>query len=541
MGQGHSRIKALGGFARFLNGNWQREVILIDTLRIFEEVIGCIRASGYLVENGNFELKAKIGEPIDLDSSEVVCSANKILSILNDEEYDCEAISLNDRGLYVIPLTSGKGSIGFILFEIAKLAENQMELAATVATVASMALKNADQSQERVKIDDIVATFASGHNMEDSYVLFADKLKQIVHFDLFSIVIPDPFRSNQLVVYGSGESGFRTDRVPYVGSGSALVINTGDTIVEDDLAENRSFVEDDILLSRGIRCILRAPLISKGKTFGTLNIGSRLPDIFFRREVDVATEIASKIGPAVENALVYDDINRKLSQALIRIENNYSSTLNAMAMMLDKRDTGTMGHSFRVIQYASTIAGKMGVESKELENIRLGSLLHDIGKLAIPDAILFKSGTLNERELAVMRDHPRIGAEMVSKVEFLSPAVPIVLHHHEWFNGNGYPDGLKKAEIPLGARVFALADAFDAMTSDRPYRDGLPLEKAVQELARCKAVQFCPDCVDAFNLISHTELMSIFSECQVEVTFRSPELAGQDLKWEVAHNLAYGN
>jgi len=175
MGQGHSRIKALGGFARFLNGNWQREVILIDTLRIFEEVIGCIRASGYLVENGNFELKAKIGEPIDLDSSEVVCSANKILSILNDEEYDCEAISLNDRGLYVIPLTSGKGSIGFILFEIAKLAENQMELAATVATVASMALKNADQSQERVKIDDIVATFASGHNMEDSYVLFANR------------------------------------------------------------------------------------------------------------------------------------------------------------------------------------------------------------------------------------------------------------------------------------------------------------------------------------------------------------------------------
>ncbi len=539
MGQGRSPIQAVGEFARFLNGNWQREVLLIETLRMFEEVIGCIRASGYLVENGSFELKAKIGVPIALDSLEIISSVNKHLSIFSSEEYYHKAMSLNDRGLYIVPLTSGKGSIGLILFEIGEFTQDQMDLAAMVAIVASMALRNASQTEERANIDDIVLTFASGLDLEVSYELFSEKLKQIVPVDLITIIIPDPFRSSHLMVYGGGKNNFQKKRIPYVGSGSALVINTGDTFVEDDLAENRSFVEDEMLLERGIRCTMRAPLTSKGKTFGTLNICSCLPNVYTRREVDLITEIAGKIGSAVENALVYEAINKKLSQALIQIENNYSATLNAMALMLDKRDAGTKGHSFRVIRYASAIAEKMGVSSQDLENIRLGSLLHDIGKLAIPDAILFKPGRLSASELSVMRTHPKVGAEMVSKIEFLSPAAPIVLHHHEWFNGKGYPDGLKKEEIPFGARVFAIADAFDAMTSDRPYRAGLPLEEAARELGRCKASQFCPDCVEAFNRITETELMSIYSECQAEVTFRSPELAGQDLK-ELAQNLAYG-
>lgn len=540
MGQGRSPIQAVGEFARFLNGNWQREVILIETLRMFEEVIGCIRASGYLVNNGSFELKAKIGELIDLDSLEIKSSVKKHLSIFSSEEYYHEAMALNNRGLYIVPLTSEKGSIGLILFEIAEFTQNKMDVAAMVVMVASMALRNAAQAEARANIDEIVLTFSSGLDLEVSYELFCEKLKQMIPVDLITITIPDPFQSNQLMVYGGGKNNFQKNKVPYVGSGPALVINMGDTIVENDLAENLSFVEDEMLLKRGIRCAMRAPLTSKGKTFGTLNIGSHLPNVYIRREVDLITEIAGKIGPAVENAMVYEAINKKLSQALIQIEDNYSATLNAMALMLDKRDTGTKGHSFRVIRYAAAIAEKMGVSSQDLENIRLGSLLHDIGKLAIPDAILFKPGRLSECERTVMKTHPRVGAEMVSKIEFLSPAAPIVLHHHEWFNGNGYPNGLKKEEIPFGARVFAVADAFDAMTSDRPYRAGMPLEEAVRELGRCKASQFCPDCVDAFNRITETELMSIYNECQAEVTFRSPELAGQDLKWEVARNLACG-
>jgi len=535
---GQQRIKAFGEFARFLNGNWQREVILIETLRIFEEVIGCIRASGYLVENGDFELKAKLGEPIVLNSLDILNSVDKYVSIFNSEDNYCEAMPLNESGLYITPLISGKDSVGLILFEIAEMSQNQKEMAAMVATMASMALINAGQAQERAKIDDVISTFGSGLNLELSYKLFAQKLKQLVPFDRFSIIIPDQFQSDQLLVYGNAETALQTKNVPYVGSGSALVINTGDTIVEDDLAENRSFIEDEMLLESGIRSALRAPLTSKGKTFGTLNLGSRLPHVFFRREVNLVTEIASKIGPAVENALVYDEVNKKLSQALIRLENNYSTTLNALAMMLDKRDTGTMGHSFRVIRYATEIAKRMGVTSIDLENIRLGSLLHDIGKLAVPDAVLFKAGRLNERELAVMRTHPTIGAEMVSKIEFLSPALPVVLYHHEWYNGNGYPKGLKREEIPLGARIFAIADTFDAITSNRPYRAGLPLERAVEELANCRSSQFCPECVDAFNRISETELINIFNECQKEITFSSPEMVGQDVKWAVAQSLA---
>lgn len=541
VGQGQSRINTLSEFARFLNGNWQREVILIETLRIFKEVVGCPGTSGYLMENGNFELKAKIGAPIVLHTPETFKIREQYLPVFQSRESYCKAVTLNDKGLTLMPLVSGKDLFGFILYETGDLASNQIELAAIVATVASMALKNARQVEEKANIDDIVSTFASGLDLEVSYELFTEKLKHIVPVYLITIILPDPFQSNQLMVYGGGKGKFQKNCIPYLGSGSALVINTGDTIVEDDLAENRSFIEDEMLLGQGLRCVLRAPLTSKGKTFGTLNVGSRLPGVFSRREVDLVTEIAGKIGPAVENALVYDAINKKLSQALIRIENNYSATLNAMAMMLDKRDAGTKGHSFRVIRYASKIAEKMGVSGKELENIRLGSLLHDIGKIAIPDAILFKPGRLNVQEMLVMKNHPRIGADMVSKIDFLSPAAPIVLHHHEWFNGHGYPAGLKKEEIPFGARVFAIADAFDAMTSDRPYRAGLPMEQAIEELAKYKASQFCPECIDAFNKISKADLITMFNDCQTEVTFRSPELAGKVLNWEVAKSLAQGN
>lgn len=540
MAEKKSRIGAIGEFTRFLNGNWQKEVILIETLRIFGEHIGCLRASGYLLENGNFELKAEIGTPIILESLEVLSSVHKYVSIFNGEKTYSEAVILNDQGLCLIPLISDTDPLGLILFEIRDITPNQMELAGIIATVASMALKNAYLAEEKDIIDDIVSTFASGLDLAVYYTSFAEKLKQIAPFDLISITIPDPFQANQLMVYIGGDDAFQTYRFPYVGSGPALVINTGETIVEEDLAESCSFIEDELLLSSGIRCALRAPLISKGKTFGTMNIGSCMPNLFTRREIDLFTEVAAKIGPAVENALVYDAINKKLSQALIRIENNYSATLNAMALMLDKRDTGTKGHSFRVIRYAAKIAEKMGVQGKELENIRLGSLLHDIGKIAIPDAILFKPGELDEQEKAVIRTHPRLGAEMVSKIEFLAPAAPIVLHHHERFDGTGYPEGLKAEEIPFGARVFAIADAFDAMTSDRPYRPGLPLKKAVEELIRCKGSQFCPQCMDAFISIPEAELLSIFNECHLEVTFRSPELAGHDLNWEAAQSLAHG-
>ena len=529
--EGYLSLKTLGDFSRFLHGNWEREVVLVELLRIFEEVIECSRASVYLFENGNFELKGRIGEPIKLDSPEILNESDKYVSFFNSENHSCESVLLNDKDLLLTPLVCKTDIFGLLLYKLNQPSKVVIELVTVLATLVSVALKNASQADEKKMVDGIVSTFASGLDLHMYYPQFAEKLKQIFPFDTLTITIPDPFNRGSLLLYNGSERGFHTDRLPYEGSAPARVISTGNTIIEDDLASNRDFIEDESLFQMGIRCALRVPLNSKGKTIGTLNIGSRLPYIYKKREIDLFTEVACKIGPAVENALVYDAINKKLSIALVSLENNFSATLDALAIMLDSRDAGTKGHSIRVIKYAATVAKRMGITGIDLKNIRLGALLHDIGKIAIPDSILFKPGKLSEQEWLVMKTHPKLGAEMVSKVEFLSPAIPVVLHHHEWFNGNGYPAKLMGHNIPLGARIFALADALDAMTSDRPYRKAIGLEQAVSELKRCRANQFCPDCMDAFVEIPASKLADVFNSCQ-EVAF-SPYLVSPEISDEM--------
>ena len=153
-----------------------------------------------------------------------------------------------------------------------------------------------------------------------------------------------------------------------------------------------------------------------------------------------------------------------------------------MSRALDTRDEETEEHSQRVKRYTGLIATQLGVPDDEREDMLRGALLHDIGKIGVPDAILLKPGRLTPDELAIMRKHPEIGYGMIAHIPFLTDAAQVVLHHHESYDGGGYPSGLAGATIPLGARIFAVADTFDAMTSDRPYRSALPVETAMQEL-----------------------------------------------------------
>ena len=165
---------------------------------------------------------------------------------------------------------------------------------------------------------------------------------------------------------------------------------------------------------------------------------------------------------------------------------------------MDLRDNETAGHSQRVTRYSLKIANAMSCSEEELRQISLGAYLHDIGKIGIPDAILLKDGKLNPEETEIMRQHVRIGYDMVSQISFLSQAAQIVLTHQEFYDGRGYPQGLSGKQIPLGARIFSVADTLDAMTSDRPYRAALSFQTAREEIARCSGTQFDPDVVHAF-------------------------------------------
>jgi response regulator RpfG family c-di-GMP phosphodiesterase len=188
----------------------------------------------------------------------------------------------------------------------------------------------------------------------------------------------------------------------------------------------------------------------------------------------------------------------QLQIALKQIESTYDETLYALGGALDLRDNETAGHSQRVTRYSLEIAKAMGCSEDELKNIALGAFLHDFGKIGIPDAVLHKPGKLTPEETEIMRQHVRIGYDMVRGISFLSGAAQILLAHQEFYDGTGYPRGLTGEQIPLGARIFSVADTLDAMTSDRPYRKALSFQSARDEIERCSGSQFDPDVVQAF-------------------------------------------
>ena len=188
----------------------------------------------------------------------------------------------------------------------------------------------------------------------------------------------------------------------------------------------------------------------------------------------------------------------EVERLYMELQESYESTLQAMVTALDFRDNETQGHSLRVVQYTIRIAGLMGIVEPELGWIRRGALLHAVGKIGVPDAVLRKPGKLDNAEWIEMRKHPEHGYEMLRHIRFLAPALEIVLCHQERYDGSGYPRGLKGEDIPLGARIFAVVDCFDAMTSDRPYRDALPIEKARDEIRKFSGSQFDPKVAAAF-------------------------------------------
>ncbi len=176
----------------------------------------------------------------------------------------------------------------------------------------------------------------------------------------------------------------------------------------------------------------------------------------------------------------------------------YNNTLEGLSHTLEMRDKETEGHCHRVMEMTLQMALVCGIQGERLEHIYRGALLHDIGKLAIPDSILMKPAPLNDAEWAMMKSHPTIAFQMLSTIPFLKPALEIPAHHHEWWNGKGYPRGLKGEEIPLAARIFSLADVWDALLSNRPYRKAWTREQAVDYLLEQRGKQFDPNITERF-------------------------------------------
>jgi putative nucleotidyltransferase with HDIG domain len=199
----------------------------------------------------------------------------------------------------------------------------------------------------------------------------------------------------------------------------------------------------------------------------------------------------------------------ELSRTLENLQATYSQTLWTLVAALDAREHETGDHSQRVVRYTLAIARRMKLPDADLPDLGRGALLHDIGKIGVPDAILLKAGKLSDDEWAVMRKHPQIGFNILRSIDFLARPAEMVLSHQERFDGSGYPRGLAGEQIPLSARIFALADTFDAMTSNRPYRAAVPPETARVEIERYVGTQFDPACAAAFLSLNVAELSAL--------------------------------
>jgi putative nucleotidyltransferase with HDIG domain len=197
---------------------------------------------------------------------------------------------------------------------------------------------------------------------------------------------------------------------------------------------------------------------------------------------------AGPLAHALENARLY------AAQQRLFVE-----TVTALAEAVEKRDPYTGGHLHRVVAYSLLLGRELGLDAEALESLALGATLHDIGKIGVPDQVLLKPAKLNDEEAAAMRRHPQDGAEIVSRIESLHEILPIVRSHHERIDGKGYPDGLAGDDIPLAARIVAVADTFDAMTTSRPYRTALAHEIAAQEITKHAGVQHCATVVAVFD------------------------------------------
>ncbi len=220
--------------------------------------------------------------------------------------------------------------------------------------------------------------------------------------------------------------------------------------------------------------------------------------IFNERDRKLLSAFANQAAVALENAQLFNDLSI-----------SYDRTLDALVSALDVRDHETEGHTRRVVLYSLTLAQRLGVPDDQQLDLRRGALMHDIGKLGIPDSILLKPGPLTEEEWELMKRHPEFGVRMLEGIIFFNRAIEIIGAHHEHFDGRGYPRGLKGEEIPLGARIFAVADAFDAITSDRPYRKAQSYAVARQEIIDGRGTQFDPIVVDAFLGVAEEEWMAL--------------------------------
>jgi len=422
--------------------------------------------------------------------------------------------NLTPRQLIVFPLTARKELIG-VLIAVNKVGRSSFpkkdkDLIHTLAVDIAIAIQNTKLYEHQNKI-------AERQNLLNQ---ISQHLHQTLELDE---LIPRIFAEVNKAINAEAQSIWLVDeeegviKCRYATGPEARLLQgfavslTAKSIVGTSVSRKRSIIirdaQKDSRRARSAdewtgfvtRSLMTVPLVLEHKAIGAIQaVNKRGGHLFSQEDLNLFRAIADSAALAVNNA-----------QLVTELQNSYDLTLEALSGALDLRDRETEGHSRRVVEYTNRLAEQMGLDKKTIKDIRRGALIHDIGKIGVPDAVLLKPGELTEEERKIIERHPQEGYEMLVGISYLKEEIQIVLGHQEKWDGSGYPFGLRGEEIPLGARLFAIADTFDAITSDRPYRKGRPYEVARKLIEEETGKQFDPQAVAAFVAVPPEEWMQI--------------------------------
>ncbi len=408
--------------------------------------------------------------------------------------------------LYYAPMVvEGKtiGLIEFHSFSSEAYDEEKLAMANTIANQVGLSIQNARlfnqierQIEQLSSLRNIDAAINSNTDLESTLKIILGHVKSQLHVDAAAILLLD--EKDITIKYKSG-IGFRTNEIKqdqvHIGIGIAgQAVLEHKTVVSDNVHINPNFARKKLVALEGFCGYASTPLVSKGKLKGIL-------EVFHRSSLKADVEwtaffetMANEATIAIDNAYLLTELQRSNQELTMA----YEATIEGWAQALELRDAETEGHSRRVVKMTLDLAVRMGIQGRDLVHIRHGGLLHDIGKMGVPDQILHKPGPLTEEEWSIMRQHPTLAYQLLSQVPYLTPALEIPYCHHEKWDGSGYPRGLKGEQIPFSARIFAIVDVYDALTNDRPYRKAMKKDEVLTYLRAQSGKHFDPSIVEPF-------------------------------------------
>ena len=460
-----------------------KAAILLDGKRERDEIKG----EGFNIPKESFKDILKI------------CRDKKIVAADELEEGSAGRAILRDFDIAVlVPLVAEDILLGSLILGDKSSGDmytlQDIQFLEILAPEAAIAIKNAELFEEKsLRVQELTAlnklAFSLGTDLHLSDIL-DHALKQVISVtqaDSGSIMLLNEETQVLTIEASRGiEKEVLKKTKVKIGEGIAgWVAKTKEPLILVDDIDPRFKTE---LKRQEIISAITVPLKVKEKVIGVLSVNrKKSPEFFSRENLNVVTSFAGQLAVAIENAKLYRDL-----------EGTFIGTIAALAAAVDAKDSYTYGHSEDVTEYAIATAEELALSSTQIETIRLAAILHDIGKIGVDVCILNKPGKLNEEERTIINRHPSIGANILESLDFLKEAVPFVLFHHERFSGGGYPSGIAGEAIPIGARIISVADSFNAMVSNRPYRKALDFDAAIRELKDNAGTQFDPQVVDAF-------------------------------------------